>query len=68
MWPNSQFPADLVTFTEENLNGKLHFLCSGVADNRGSIMTLLWIIYLRMVIYKWSPLIPNDLINEAKYM
>ena len=21
-------PADLVTFTEENLNGKLHFLCS----------------------------------------
>ena len=28
MWPNSQFPADLVTFTEEILNGKLHFLCS----------------------------------------
>ena len=25
MWPNSQFPADLVTFTEEILNGKLHF-------------------------------------------
>ena len=23
----SQFPADLVTFTEEILNGKLHFLC-----------------------------------------
>ena len=28
MWPNSQFPADLVTFTEEMLNRKLHFLCS----------------------------------------
>ena len=28
MWPNSQFPADLVTFTEKILNGKLHFLCS----------------------------------------
>ena len=28
MWPNSQFPADLVIFTEETLNGKLHFLCS----------------------------------------
>ena len=27
MWPNPQFPADLVTFTEEILNGK-HFLCS----------------------------------------
>ena len=25
MWPNPQFPADLVTFTEEILNGKLHF-------------------------------------------
>ena len=24
-----QFPADLVTFTEEILNGKFHFLCSG---------------------------------------
>ena len=28
MWPNSQFPADLVTFTEETVNGKLHFLGS----------------------------------------
>ena len=26
MWPNPQFCADLVTFTEEILNGKLHFL------------------------------------------
>ena len=28
MRPNQQFPADLVTFTEKILNGKLHFLCS----------------------------------------
>ena len=28
MWPNPQFPDDLVTFTEEILNGKLHFLFS----------------------------------------
>ena len=28
MWPNTQFPSDVVTFTEEILNGKLHFLCS----------------------------------------
>ena len=27
MWPNPQFPADLVSFTEEILNGKLQFLC-----------------------------------------
>ena len=25
-----QFPADLVTFTEKILNGKLHFLCSAI--------------------------------------
>ena len=29
MWPNPQFPADLVTFVEEIRNGKLHFSCSG---------------------------------------
>ena len=29
MWPNPQETADLVTFTEEILKGKLHFLCSG---------------------------------------
>ena len=28
MWPNPQFPADLVTFTKEILKWKLHFLCS----------------------------------------
>ena len=28
MWPNSQFPTDLVMFTEEILNGKFQFLCS----------------------------------------
>ena len=28
MWPSPQFPADLVTFTEEILNGTLFFLCS----------------------------------------
>ena len=31
MWPNPQFPADLVTITEEILNGKLDFLCSDKA-------------------------------------
>ena len=29
MWSNPQETADLVTFTEEVLNGKPHFLCSG---------------------------------------
>ena len=26
MWPNPQFPPDLVKFTEEILNGKLRFM------------------------------------------
>ena len=32
MWPNPQFPADLITFTKakEILNGKHHFLCSDI--------------------------------------
>ena len=30
MWPIPQFPADLVTFTEEILNGNLHFLYSAI--------------------------------------
>ena len=29
MWPNQQETEDLVTFTEEVLNRKLYFLCSG---------------------------------------
>ena len=33
MSPNSQETVDLVTITEEILNGKLHFLCS---DNKSS--------------------------------
>ena len=28
MRPNPQFPADLVTFSQKILNGKLHFFCS----------------------------------------
>ena len=33
MWPNPQFPADLFTFTEEILTGKLHFLYSDIYLN-----------------------------------
>ena len=28
MWPNSQFFANLDTFTDKILNGKIHFMCS----------------------------------------
>ena len=33
MWPKPQETADLVTFTEEILNEKLHFLCSADLGN-----------------------------------
>ena len=41
MWPYPQFPADLVTFTEEILNGKLHFLYSAYHIKEGKY--LFWI-------------------------
>ena len=34
MWPDPERTSDLVTFAEEILSGKLHFLCSDV-----------WLIY-----------------------
>ena len=36
MWPNLQFPTEFVTFTEEILHGKLHFLCN-VEENLTSM-------------------------------
>ena len=38
MQPNQQFPAYLVTFTEEILNGKLHCLCNGILDSCSRII------------------------------
>ena len=32
MWPNLQFPADIVKFTEEIFNGKLHFLSNDATE------------------------------------
>ena len=39
MWPNPQFSADLVTFSEEILNGKLHFLSSEYSELKGTNKT-----------------------------
>ena len=36
MWPTSQDTADLITFIEEILNGKLFFLCRVREGERGS--------------------------------
>ena len=35
-----QFPADVVTFTEEILNRKLHFLCSGVTYKKKRVIKI----------------------------
>ena len=32
MWPNPQKTADLVTFPEEILKGKLYFFCSDIME------------------------------------
>ena len=40
MWPNTQETADLVTFNEEILNGKLHFLCSDNCNTAKSIASM----------------------------
>ena len=41
MRPNPQETADLVTFTEQILNGKLHFLCSAIDGKLFSSMNKL---------------------------
>ena len=46
MWPNLQFPADLVTLTREILNGNLHFLCSDRYILSSALEVLLLLQYL----------------------
>ena len=57
MWPNPQFPADLVTFAEEISNGKLHFLCSDYS-NIADAKTLL-IIWFRQLLVNRKNLLKN---------
>ena len=54
MRPNPQFPAALVTFTEEILNGKLHFLCS--------------VIYFFVISIHLASFFGNKLGNETLYI
>ena len=44
MWPNPRDTADLVTFTEEIVNGKLHVLCGGACSKISpDLATLLYL-------------------------
>ena len=57
MWPNLQENADLVTFSGEIHNEKLHFLCS---------MHCL-ILLLLILIIKLSKILINEIINVIIY-
>ena len=47
MWPNPQETADLVTFTEEILNGKLHFSCS---EESNAFAILLFVSRIKLIL------------------
>ena len=63
MWPNPQETADLITVTEEILNGKLRFLCSVIfsfSSRRSQIY--------RLICYKYwnsNPMKPFQDINSV---
>ena len=50
--PNPQFPEDLVTFTEEILNGKLHFLCSDISYIRCHMSYIIGIKNIKILLQK----------------
>ena len=60
MWPNLQFPADSVTFTEKILNGKLHFLCS-LTDTK----SVHWKTFLSPEVIHWIKIILTALATNA---
>ena len=51
MWPNPQFPADLVSFTEKTLNGKLFFCAVGMMSLNYQIDQILYQIFRIPSIY-----------------
>ena len=57
MWPNPQETVDLVTFTEEILNGKLHFLsraCKRFAHFFGFFIQLIHFMPLIFLYISWK--------------
>ena len=56
MWPNPQFSADLVTFTEEILDGKLYFLCNE------KFLVAISLLYLHT---KWGLIFGHDSYSDV---
>ena len=67
-----QFPADLVTFTEEILNGKLYFLCSASTpilyrQNHVTIMDMIFWDFLVLYEIFLSPQVKQSVIISNKH-
>ena len=63
MWPNPQETADLVTFVEEILNGKLHF-CAVLDVGKSSQSALHLMVYTKLTFWNWTVL--HLLSNKVK--
>ena len=57
MWPNLQETANLVTFTEEIFNRKLHFVCSAAVV--GNDFVDFYISLLKLLTLTWN-LLPSE--------
>ena len=57
MWPNLQETANLVTFTEEIFNRKLHFVCSATVV--GNDFVDFYISVLKLLTLTWN-LLPSE--------
>ena len=67
MWPNPQETADLVTFTEEIINGKLHFLCSVIKLTKICKENQMWnVLYIRVYDVTFDELKTSELCNLWK--
>ena len=64
MWLNPQIPADLVTFTEEILNRKLHFLFSEMVDSESdNIINTSEIKYLKRFFWNSKSIFKDFLLH-----
>ena len=84
MWPNPQKTADLITFTEEILNGKFDFLCSeisyivfhfiskrfGLFSNNEKLEQSCFYLHIprRMLFHSLKPLGNQNIIEFTKYI
>ena len=67
MWPNPSIAADLVTFTEEILNGKLDFLCSAIYSVNSMFNWTLIFYYVQLAIDKSGCLAMKTTVAYIKY-